>query len=297
MKYSVTSVMLPDLDLLEQCALLKGCGYDGLELRVRRIPPEHRDKPYSMWGRHKNDLPPEDFPRRAAEVRKIAADHGLAIPAIAANAPCDALDDVKSLAEGAAAVGARLLRLGTPASLPKEMTYHERFARAIDGYGRAIEITAPLGIRVLIEIHMGTIHCSPSLAWRLARNWSTDQIGVIYDLNNMSKVGFEEHELGLQILGPYTAHVHCGAWQVAPGETRPDGTLAWTWSNCDPGRGLMDLPEAFAALHRHGYAGYVSLEDFRNIDPAAKCRQAIDYFRRIDPAPGTGRDVTDMDGR
>lgn len=283
MKYSVTSVILPDLDLLEQCRLLQTCGYDGLELRVRRVPEAHRDKPFSMWGRHKNDLPPEEFPRRAAEVRKIAADHGLTIPAIAANAPCDALEDIKHLAEGAAAVGGAMLRLGTPSHLTKEMNYHARFGESIEAFGRAIEITAPLGVRVLIEIHMGTIHCSPSLAWRLARNWPASQIGVIYDLNNMSKVGFEEQDLGLQILGAYTAHVHCGAWQPVAGETRPDTTLAWTWQGCDPGQGLIDLPEAFGALRRYDYGGFVSFEDFRTIDPAAKCRQAIEYFHRIDP--------------
>jgi sugar phosphate isomerase/epimerase len=283
MKYSVTSVILPELDLVEQCELLRGCGYDGLELRVRRVPDAQRDKPFSMWGRHKNDLGPQDFPRRAAEIRQIAGDHGLVIPAIAANAPCDALEDVKWLAEGAAGVGGAMLRLGTPSHLTKEMDYHSRFGEAVEAYGRAIEITAGFGIRVLIEIHAGTIHCSPSLAWRIARNWPVSQIGVIFDLNNMTKVGWEEADLGLQILGPYTAHVHCGAWEVARGQARPDGSAAWTWQGCDVGQGLLDLPEAFAALHRHGYRGFVSLEDFRGIDPQAKCRQAIDYFRRIDP--------------
>lgn len=75
------------------------------------MPDTHRDKPYSMWGRHKNDLPPEELPRRAAEIRRMAADHGLTVPAIAANAPCDALDDVKCLAQGAAAIGGAMLRL------------------------------------------------------------------------------------------------------------------------------------------------------------------------------------------
>ena len=39
MKYSVTSVILPDLDLTETCELLKELGYDGLELRVRYTRP------------------------------------------------------------------------------------------------------------------------------------------------------------------------------------------------------------------------------------------------------------------
>ncbi len=284
MKYSVTSVILPQLDLVEQCRLLQQCGYDGLELRVRRVPDAQRDKPYSMWGRHKNDLPPEEFPRRAEQVRKVAADHGLTVPVIASNAPCDALDDVKALAEGAAAVGGAMVRLGTPSHLTKDMNYHARFGESVEAYNEAIEITASLGVRVLIEIHGGTIHVSPSLAWRLARNWPTSQIGVIYDLNNMTKQGFEEHDLGLQILGPYTAHVHCGAWQPVPGQPDPEtGTQPWTWQGCDAGLGLIDLAEAFATLRRYGFDGFVSVEDFRDIDPHAKLTQAIEHFRRIDP--------------
>lgn len=283
MKYSVTSVILPDLDLVEQCRLLQECGYEGLELRVRRVPAERMTEPFSMWGRHKNHLPPEEFPRRAAEIRRIAADHGLVIPAIASNAPCSDLEDVRYLAEGAAAVGGAMVRLGTPAGLPREMDYHARFDAAVEAYGKAIEITSRLGVRVLIEIHMGTIHVSPSLAWRLASQWPASRIGVIYDLNNMTKAGFEEHDLGLQILGDYTAHVHCGAWEPLAGPADPAGTRQWQWQGCDAGQGLMNLPEAFAALQRYGFAGFVSLEDFRTIDPQAKLRQAITYFRAIDP--------------
>jgi sugar phosphate isomerase/epimerase len=260
---------------------LQGCGYDSLELRVRRVPPERLNEPYSTWGRHKNDLPPEQFPRRAGQIRKIVADYGLTIPAIASNAPCNNLEDAKYLAEGAAEVGGAMVRLGTPADLPKAMDYHARFGAAIEGYAKALEITSSHSVRVLIEIHMGTIHVSPSLAWRLARHWPASQIGVIYDLNNMTRIGFEEHELGLQILGPYTAHVHCGAHEPIPGQTDAEGTRAWSWDGCDVGRGLLNLPEAFAALHRHGYRGYVSLEDFRNMDARQKLQHSIDYFRRI----------------
>lgn len=283
MQYSVTSVILPDLDLAEQCRLLRACGYEGLELRVRRVPPERMAEPYSMWGRHKNHLPPDEFARCAQEVRKIVADHGLTIPVIASNAPCNDLDDVKYLAEGAAAVGGAMVRLGTPSNLPKEMDYHARFNAAVEGYARAIEITSRFNVRVLIEVHMGTIHVSPSLAWLLARNWPAGRIGVVYDLNNMTKAGFEEHDLGLQILGPYTAHVHCGAWQPVAGQVDDSTTRTWNWQGCDLGQGLMNLQEAFAALARCGYKGFLSLEDFRNIDPKAKLQQAIGYFHRIDP--------------
>jgi len=283
MKFSVTTVLLPQLDLPEQCSLLQRCGYDGMELRVRRTPPERRTEQYSFWGRHKYDLPPDEFVRQAEQIRRIAADHGLTIPVLASNAPASDLEDVKYLAEGAAALGGAMVRLGCPPDPSKSKDYHARYAEAVDAYGKALEITGTLRLRVLIEIHANTIHVSPSMAWRIARNFPAEQIGVIYDLNNMSKIGFEEYDLGLQVLGPYVAHVHCGGWRPIPGEPDETGTIQWTWQGCHPGEGVINVKEAFAALRRHGYEGYVSLEDFRDMDPEAKLREAIDYFHRIDP--------------
>ena len=40
MKFSVTTVMMPDCDLDETAALLSELGYDGVEWRVRRIPED-----------------------------------------------------------------------------------------------------------------------------------------------------------------------------------------------------------------------------------------------------------------
>ncbi len=83
MKYSVTSVILPDLDLMETCQLLHKLGYDGLELRVRYTRPAAIGKGYSYWGAHKTDLSPANLAQRADEVARIAADHEIEVAAIA----------------------------------------------------------------------------------------------------------------------------------------------------------------------------------------------------------------------
>ena len=71
MKYSVTSVILPDLDVAETCRLLQDLGYDGVEWRVRYTSPETQGKGYSFWGRHKTDLSPANLAERAQEVARI----------------------------------------------------------------------------------------------------------------------------------------------------------------------------------------------------------------------------------
>ena len=81
MKYSVTSVILPDLDMVETCQLLNRLGYDGLELRVRYTRPEAVGKGYSYWGEHKTDLSPANLAARAGEVARVVADYGLQLAA------------------------------------------------------------------------------------------------------------------------------------------------------------------------------------------------------------------------
>ena len=92
MRYSATSVMLPDLDIVEQAALLQRLGYDGIEWRVRRVSEGARGKGFSPWGEHKNDLTPENFAAQAGTMKKVAADHGLAIAGIASAPEADDLE-------------------------------------------------------------------------------------------------------------------------------------------------------------------------------------------------------------
>ena len=72
MKYSVTSVCLPAMDMAAQCNFLKRLGYDGIELRARRISDEMRAKAEpSTWGYHVNDVTPENLAEKAPELRRI----------------------------------------------------------------------------------------------------------------------------------------------------------------------------------------------------------------------------------
>ncbi len=73
---------------------------------------------------------------------------------------------------------------------------------------------------------MGTIHPGPSDARRIADNFSPDDIGFTLDMGNMVIEGLIDYEMGIQILGPYLAHVHVKntAWF-----REQDGTWKWKW--------------------------------------------------------------------
>ena len=282
MKLSLTSVALPHLSLEETVGFAARLGYDGLELRVRRIPSEAVGQAYSFWGNHANDLSPENFVRLAPRIRRLCADAGLAIPALASNATATEIEDLHRLAEGAAICGCPLVRIGAPRRYDGSASYHELFAEAVDAFGRALEVVQSHGGRGLLEIHGGTIAVSAGLAYRLVSNFSPESIGVIYDVQNMVREGYEGARLGLDLLGPYLAHVHVGGHAPSPGDRDARGTLAWDWQRSELSDGLLSVPDLLAELRRVGYDRFITVEDLRpDAEAELKFRTAVQYLRGL----------------
>lgn len=283
MNVSLTTVALPHLSLEETVEFASSLGYDGVELRVRRIPLQARGQPYSFWGNHKNDLSPDNFVQLAPRIRQLCRDHGLAVPALASNATAVELDDVRRLAEGAAICDCPLVRIGAPRRYDGTVPYRELYAEAVEAFGRALEVLKPFGVRGLLEIHGGTIVVSAGLAYRLVSNFPPESIGVIYDAQNMVREGYEGARLGLDVLGPYLAHVHVGGHSPRAGGRDESGTVRWTWEATELADGLVSVPDLLAELRRVGYDRFITVEDLRpDVEAQAKFGAAIRYLRSLE---------------
>ncbi len=281
MRYSATSVMLPRLGLEEQAALLRELGFDGIEWRVRRVSDEQRAQGLSEWGAHKNDLTPENFAANAPRMKQVAADHGLAIAGLATNPSADDLEQVKLLAEGAAACGAPFVRVGCPRRYDRTVDYHEIYEEAVEAYGKAVEIVSSFGVKTALEIHGYTIHPSASLAHRLVSHWPPEKVCVIYDPQNMVM-----DEIGLELLGPYVGHVHAGGHRPVEKGKDETGTTEWDWPGCPMADGLYDYRRMMKKLKAMNYQGFISIEDFRPLPPEEKLREGIAYLRALEAALG-----------
>ena len=251
---SAFTVMLPDLTPEEAVVELGVSGYDGVEWRVAPVLDALRDHPPSFWGNNRCTLEPTlADARRAGE---LAADHGLAISNIGAYPPPGELDAVEAVVHFAEACGSPAVRV-----LPfarGDGTYAEAFDASRRYLERVAEIVARTGVRVLIEIHHGTIVPSASLARRLVDGLDPGCIGVIHDAGNMVFEGFEDYPIGLELLGPYLAHVHVKNAKYGPPDASGLGR-AWFSPFTD---GVVDFDGLFRALHAVGYEGWVSVEDF-----------------------------------
>ena len=284
MRYAITTVALPHLSLDETVRFAADLGYDGIELRVRHIPPGARNAPtYSFWGNHKNDLNPDNFVEQAPRIKELCDAYGLRIPALAANATATDLDDLRRLAEGAALCGCPLVRIGFPRRYDGNVPYRELYREAVSTFSRALETIRPFGVRGLVEIHGGTIAVSTGLALRLVEHFTPEEIGAIYDLNNMVREGYEGIALGLDVLGPYLAHVHIGGHEPRPDARQADGTLPWSWQGTELADGLLSMPVLLKELRRSGYDGFITVEDFRaDVETRDKFSTAMTYLRGLE---------------
>jgi sugar phosphate isomerase/epimerase len=274
--------MMPQLDLEEQAALLQRLGFDGIEWRVRRVSASTRAQGFSEWGAHKNDLTPDNFLANAERMKKVAADHGLAIAGLATNPPATDLEQIKLLAEGAAACGAPFVRVGCPRLYDRTVDYNLLYAEAVEAYGKALDALAPYRVKAALEIHGGTIHVSASLAHRLVSHWPPDRVCAIYDPQNMVTDGYETTELALELLGRYVGHCHVGGHRPVEKGKDEIGTVQWEWPGVPMAEGLYSFPRMLRKLKAMGYQGFISIEDFRPLPLEAKLTEGIAYLRAVE---------------
>jgi len=282
MRYSATSVMLPQLTMEEQAALLRKLGYDGIEWRVRRVSDETRKRPFSEWGAHKNDLTPENFASNAERMRKVAADHGIAIAGIASAASADDIEQVKLLMEGAQACGAPLVRVGCPRRYDGSVPYPVLYNEAVDAFGKLLDAVAGYKVKAGVEIHAGTIHTSASLTHRIISHWSPERICAIYDPQNMVSDGYETTDLALELLDKYLGHVHAGGHRPEAKGKDDTGTTQWEWPGVPMADGLYSYPRMLQKMKAMGYSHFISIEDFRPLPVEAKLKEGIDYLRAVE---------------
>lgn len=137
-------------------------------------------------------------------------------------------------------------------------SYFELFSRAKAFLAEVEPLARRYGVKALIEIHHGTICPSSSLAYRLVSHFNPELIGVIHDAGNMVHEGFEDYQLGLELLGPYLAHVHLK--NVAYDRPTAGGVWQPRWASLEDG--VVNFSRLFDALDGIGYDGWLVVEDF-----------------------------------
>ena len=282
MKLCCTSVMLPRWTLDETFDKLAEYGYEAVELRCRFNPDDSSAEP-AFWGRHLSDVSPDNIVDKAPAIRAAAERSGVRVAALAPKCLIDEEDEIRKLFVGAVAIDKEtppLIRIGAPRH-DRTQAYMPQFLAARSGFAQVAELAGEYGVKVLYEIHTGTVAVTCSRALELLRDLDPERIGAIYDVPNMLRVGLEDTRMGMEVLGPYMAHVHIGNGVLQAGERDENGQQKWQWAFCALQEGVADIPQIVADLRDVGYAGYVSLEEFGLGDDDEKIKGQGAYLRAL----------------
>ncbi len=280
MKLSCTSVMLPHWTLDETFDRLAEYGYDAVELRCRYNPDTTEP---AFWGFHRSDVSPDNIVDKAAQIRAASQRSGVQVAALAPNCQQDDGETIEKLFKGAVAINAEqppMVRIGASRH-DRTQSYMPQFAAARSGFAHLVETARPYGVKVLYEIHVGTVAVSAARTLELLRDLDPAHIGAIYDVPNMLRVGLEDSRMGVEMLGPYLAHCHIGNGIPVAGEADGDGVVPWSWQFCGLKEGIADIAQIVGDLQAVGYGGYLSLEDFGPGADDDKVRDQGAYLRSL----------------
>jgi len=278
-EYAVFTVMCPEHDLEGTAALAAEIGFDGLEWRVTNKAPEPITQP-SYWQANRSTVDINDVEADLARAKAIADRHGLKTPILGTYMGCDALPVVEAAMRAAAATGCPKIRVGPP-RYDGSHPYQELFDEACRDFEKVAALGKRYGVQACLEMHMGNITPSAGLAHRLVSNFDPAHVGVIFDPGNMVVEGFENYQMGLELLGPYLSHVH--AKNCLWAETgRADGVAKWEWRMAAVRDGQADWSEIVAALKKVGYQGWLSFEDFSEGDTRQKLAEGLAHLKKLE---------------
>jgi len=265
MRFSVFTASTPDWSPTEAAQTLAAQGWDGIEWRV--TDQEDATTP-GFWAGNRASWSLSGLEDSVAEIAAITTGAGLAFSGIGGYARADNHDDVERMLAATAALGAERVRVTMPHT--DEGEYRALFASTRADLEWVAGRAQHHGVKALVELHHETITASASAAFRLVDGLDPEHIGVIHDLGNLIIEGQERPTSAFELLGPYLAHVHIKNARWVAGDPDADGIVAWHHEWAPLRTGQSDVRGYVAALVRHGYDGWITLEDFSTELPLAE---------------------------
>lgn len=250
MKLGVYSCMTPDLQAEELCPALQENGYEAVEWTIgyRKAVWD----PSSEWHVRFSHLD-EDIPR----FRRLSREYNLPIAGLGSIVSIHDTDLFPQVLDVAARLECPQVRL-VSRGYNGSQSYRTLFDEARRALENVEKVSASTGVKALIEIHMRTIVPSASAAYRLVEEFNPEHVGVLFDPGNMVHEGMENWQMGMELLGPYLAHVHVKNY----GWFR-DKQSDWAPETTPLDEGIADYGSIIQSLRKVGYDGYLCLEDFR----------------------------------
>ncbi|MBS7700755.1 MULTISPECIES: sugar phosphate isomerase/epimerase [unclassified Chelatococcus] len=261
MKFSLFTGSCPEWTPEEVATHCAAQGWDAVEFRIADQAPSATP---GFWAGNRATFPLSGLEDNAARLVDVSGRVGLALSGLAPYVPLADHANAERVLRVAAQTGAKRVRFTSPKPA-EDVSFDTLFTKARADLEVLQEIARPLGAQVVVQIHHGNIVSTASCARRLVEGLDPRAVAVMHDLGNTTIEGREgllSLKMGLEILGPYLAHVHIknAVWQAAG--TGEDGVVQWKWAWATLRKGMGDVKAYFRALKAVGYDGWVTLEEF-----------------------------------
>lgn len=284
MKFSVFTVSMPEYDIPGAVKVIKELGYDGVEWRVGAPPPKEKPANYTYenryWCYNSCTIGIEDINDTIGNVKKLCDDEGIEISSLTGWYNPLQIDKIEPIMKAASSIGCRNIRVVAP-DYNGSINYNQLFSSTVNQVKAIEKLARVYNVRANFEIHMNNMIPSASAAYRLVSEFDPKFIGVIFDPGNMVFEGYENYNLGLDLLWEYLAHVHIKNAVWTMDKANEDGRYLWKCDWAPLERGCADIGKLLEQLKIRNYEGYVSIEDFSNEDETyMKLKKANIFIRQ-----------------
>ncbi len=286
MKFGVFSVSMPEYTPAEAVKLAKEIGYDAMEWRVAAPPQEGEPSDYARryWTHNKCTIKETSILEDTLEARRLCDEAGIEMWGISPALPLEKMDAFYDVVRAAGKVGVKMVRFGLIMFDQSKtgMDYPTHFEYMRNKLREAEPVLKENNVKLVIEMHHGTLTASASAAARMLEGFDPNYYGLIYDVGNQVYEGYEDYLKSFQLLGDYIAHVHLkNAYMKADGEDE-FGATKWVGVSAPLKKGQADIKKFFEAMAAVGYDGSVSIEDFSNESPTEeKLRENLEYMKAL----------------
>lgn len=261
MKLSVFTVATPDLAPEELAKAAADAGIESIEWRFKEVPSDATEEKPSFWRLNYCSMDPGGTREDWLRFREAADKYDRRSLAVVPYLTCGDVEATEKVMQAAKLIGASFIRAGIP-GYDRKRNYNELYDQAVQYLHEVEELAAAYGVKALVETHHLTIAPSAGLAHRLVSHFNPQHIGVLYDPGNMVYEGYENYRMGLELLGPYLAHVHVknGGYRKTPSEDGISAVWSAEWSSLS--QGAVPWRQVIQDLQSVGYDGYYGIEDF-----------------------------------
>ena len=259
----------------EMAAVAAECGFDGVDLSVRKA------------GHVEPERVTEDLPRAFEAVRKA----GLEMPMITAGIVDTASPHAELILKTASALGIRNYRWGgfkydDSKPIPDQLAALRPRVQALADLNRHFNITA------MYHTHSGMEVGAPIWdLWEILRDIDPKYAGINYDIGHATvEGGFGGWIRSAQLAAPYMRGVALKDYRWAR-NARAEWSVQW----CPPGEGMVQLPRFLSMLKKAQFSGPVQVHyeysglggaehgnaklDLPKAEVVARLKRDVDFYR------------------